>query len=192
MKDIHFYSGRMGNELFRDAFIYAQFRDGIIPDVYLQDYRYFDKYRDELMQRYGDEIGFIDKVGIHVRRGKNPTNPDEPAYSENSFYVNLGDSDYYERAMAMFPDKKFLIFSDNTVYCRERFKSDRLEIVEGGTELSDFNQLASCSDIVMANSSFSYWAAYLCKNPNKKIIYPKAWYSDGTQRTICPPTWIQI
>lgn len=192
MKNIHEFSGRMGNEMFRDAYIYAEMRRGKIPDVYLQDYRYFDEFRGELMERYGQDIGFIDKVGIHVRRAANPTNKDEPKYAENPFYVNLGETDYYERAMAMFPDREFLLFSDDIAYCQNRFKGDKITIVEGGTELSDFNQLASCEHQIIANSSFSYWAAYLNKNPNKVVIAPKDWYSDKIQRTICPPEWIKL
>ncbi len=184
MQDIHNLSGRLGNELFRDAYIYSQFRDGLVPDVYLQDFKYFEKYKDEIIKRYGDGITSLPYVGIHCRRGD---------YVGNPFYVNLADhTDYYERAMALFPDAMFFVFSDDTGYCKERFKGDNIVIVDGGTELEDFNMLASCSSIICANSSFSYWAAYLCKNPEKKIIYPKAWYSDGVQRTVCPPEWTAI
>lgn len=192
MKDIHFYSGRLGNEMFRDAYLYIQMREGLIPDVYLQDYKYFEKYKDEIKQRYGEGIGFLPYVGVHVRRAKNPINPEEPAYLENPFYVNLCETDYYEQAMAMFPDKEFLIFSDDPEYCKNRFKGDNIKVIEGGTDLEDFNQLASCESIIMANSSFSWWASYLCSNPSKIIIAPKNWYSDEIQRTFCPPEWILL
>lgn len=192
MKDVHFFSGRMGNEMFRDAYLYSQFRDGVIPDVYVQSEEYFKKYSAEIKQRYSEGIGFLPYVGVHVRRAGNPLNPAEPKYSENPFYVDLGKTDYYERAMAMFPGKKFLVFSDDPAWCKERFKGDNIQVMEGGTELEDFNQLASCSDVIMANSSFSWWAAYLCSNPSKKIVYPKDWYADGVKRTTCPPEWIPI
>ena len=48
MRNIHDFSGRLGNEMFRHAYLYAQVRDGIIPDVYLQSYEYFEKYTDEI------------------------------------------------------------------------------------------------------------------------------------------------
>ena len=66
--------------------------------------------------------------------------------------------------------------------------------MEGGTELEDFNTLASCDGIIGANSSFSYWAAYLNPNPAAKIVFPsvKNWYSDGVERTKCPESWIRI
>lgn len=183
----------MGNEMFRHAYLYAQVREGKIPDFYLQDYRYFEKYKNEIREMFGKGIGFLPFVGIHVRRAPNPTNPEEPDYSANNFYVNLADdTDYYERAMELFPDKRFLIFSDDVAYCKNRFKGDRIKVVEGGTELEDFNQLASCESQIIANSSFSYWAAYLNQHPNPKIVAPKMWFSDGVERTMCPPEWIRI
>lgn len=185
MRNIHDFSGRFGNEIFRDAFIYALVRDGVIPDVYLQDEKYFKKYEDEIKQRYGDGIGFLPRVGVHVRRGD---------YVNNPFYVDLCATDYYERAMALFPGRQFAVFSDDTKFCKERFKGENIKVVEGGTELEDFNMLASCESIICANSSFSWWAAYLCPNPAKKIVAPsvKNWYTDAQERTVCPSQWIRL
>ncbi|MEA2036717.1 MAG: alpha-1,2-fucosyltransferase [Nanoarchaeota archaeon] len=191
MKDIHYYSGRMGNEMFRDAYIYTQRRKDNIPDVYLQDEKYFKEFAEEIKERYNDGIGFIPRVGIHVRRGGNPTNPDEPNYSDNPFYVNLAEGNYYERAMELFPNGKFIIFSDDTGYCKKRFPD--IKVIEGGTELEDFNQLASCEHQIIANSSFSWWAGYLNPNPSKKVVAPKAWFADGDNSRIgIPKSWIQI
>lgn len=176
----------MGNELFRDAYIYAQFRDGKIPDVYLQSPEYFDKYRDEIRQRYGEGIGFLDFVGVHVRRGD---------YVNNPFYVDLAATDYYERAMAMFPGEKFLIFSDDPAFCKERFKGENIQVMDGGTELEDFNMLASCSiGNIIANSSYSWWAAYLNPSHSKVVIAPSVenWHVDKVERTVCPREWIRI
>jgi hypothetical protein len=183
MQNIHDFSGRLGNEMFRDAYIYAQYRDGIIPDIYLQDEKYFKKYESEIKERFGTGIGFLPYIGVHVRRGD---------YVNNPFYVDLCSTDYYDRAMALFPNKQFLIFSDDTAYCREQFKGDRITVVEGGTELSDFNKLASCEHQIIANSSYSWWAAYLNPNPNKKVIAPLAWHPDGIERTKIPQEWTKV
>src|SRR3990167_11282979 len=156
---IHALSGRMGNEMFRHAYLYAQFRDGLIPDVYLQDPKYFEKYTDEIKEMFGQGIGYLTQVGVHIRRAANPTSPTEPKYSENPFYINLADdTDYYERAMAMFPSDNFLVFSDDPDWCKEKFKDNpRVQVMEKGDEVEDFNLLASCKDIIMANSSWSWW-----------------------------------
>lgn len=140
--------------MFRHAYLYAQMRDGMIPDFYLQDPKYFEKYDDEIKAMFGTGIGYLSQVGVHVRRGKNPSNPDEPAYSDNPYYVNLCDTDYYERAMAMFPNEKFVVFTDDVEYCKEKWKDNPdVQVMEKGDEITDFNLLASCKDQIIANNT---------------------------------------
>jgi len=173
-------TGRLGNKLFQWSFLYALMREGKIPDTYVQNYEYFDKYRAELRQIFGEGIGKIDKVGIHCRRGD---------YVKNPFHTDFSETDYYERAMALFPDKEFLIFSDDKEWCKTRFPN--IEIYSGTTEIEDFNGLASCEGIVMANSSFSWWASYLS---NAKVVAPKEelWYKDGMIRCKLLKEWTKI
>lgn len=185
--------GRLGNRLFQGAYLYAQMKDGIIPDIFVQDEKYFKKYEKEIKDIFGKGIGYLSQVGVHIRRGANPINPAEPAYSENPFYVNLGKTDYYDRAMQLFPTDNFLIFSDDPEWCKEKFKDNlKVQVMEKGNETDDFNLLASCKDQIIANSSFSWWAAYCNPNPAKVIVAPKKWYSDKVERTKIPKTWIKI
>lgn len=193
MRNIHYFSGRMGNEMFRHAYLYAQLRNGVIPDYYLQDEKYFIKYEEEIKKIFGEGIGYLSQVGVHIRRGKNPTVPEEPSYSENPFYVDLTATDYYERAMDIFPDDDFLVFSDDPDWCKEKYKDNkRVQVMERGDEVEDFNLLASCKHQIIANSSFSWWAAWLNPNPAKQVIAPLNWYSDGIERTKIPDTWQRI
>lgn len=186
-------TGRLGNKMFQTAYLIAQMKDGLIPDIFVQDPKYFEKYADEIKQLFGKGIGYLEQVGVHVRRGKNPINPDEPAYSDNPFYVNLSETDYYDRAMYLFPIDNFLVFSDDPDWCREKFKGNpRVQVMDKGDEVEDFNLLSSCKDIIMANSSFSWWASWLNPNPAKVIVAPKQWYADGIQRTVLPNSWIKI
>lgn len=161
-------------------------------DFYFQDPRYFSGYEDEIKQLFGTGIGLLNQVGVHVRRGKNPTNPDEPKYSDNPFYVNLSKTDYYKRAMSLFPGEKFVIFSDDPEYCKEKFTGDNIQVMDMGDEIEDFNLLASCKHQIIANSTFSWWAAYLNPNPSKIVVAPRNWYSDGEHRTKLPLEWIVI
>lgn len=172
-------SGRLGNKMFQLAFIYAQFRSGYIPDIYVQDPYYFDEYRDEIRKMFGDGIEEIDMVAIHVRRGD---------YVNNPFYVDLTQTPYYQDAMAEFSDN-FLVFSDDIEWCKKQKIFNGCEFSEGRNELDDMNLMASCKGIIMANSSFSWWSAYLS---NAKVIAPKEWYTDGVERTKCLPEWKRI
>ena len=97
--------GGLGNRMFQMAYLYAKVKDGTIPDIYIQDEKWFENEKDEIKVIYGQGIGRIDMVSLHIRRGD---------YTGNSFYVDLCETDYYERAMAYFPDATFLIF------CRDR------------------------------------------------------------------------
>lgn len=181
--------GGLGNLLFKEAYIYAQMMDGVIPDIYLQDEKYFFKYKSQIQYRFGQDIGFQPYVAVHVRRGD---------YVGSDFHVDLTETDYYERAMALFPNNKFLVFSDSPIWCKEKFKDNsRVKVIEGGNEVNeveDLNMMASCQAIIMANSSFSWWAAYLNPNPSKRIVapYEGRWFKDGIIRTVLPIEYEQI
>jgi len=185
--------GRYGNRFFQLAFIWGQFREGKIPDIYLQDYRYFDKYREELRQLFKQEGEPLDYVSIHIRRGKNPDNPDEPAYSDNNFYVDLIKTDYYKKAIEQFRGEKFMIFSDDDdiLWNMSDLLPETEYEISYSSELGDFNKMARCKSHIIANSSYSYWCAYLSGN---KTIAPSVenWYTSGKELTICPSEWIRI
>lgn len=181
MVPIHKLSGRLGNSMFQLAYLYNQVKLGIIPDIYVQDPCYFEESRDEVKALFGSNIAPIDQVAIHVRRGD---------YCKNSFYINLmEDTDYYEQAMALFPQEKFLVFSDNIDWCKQQPIFSRCEFSEGNTDVEDMNLMAGCKAVITANSSFSWWAGFLSKGT---VIYPSQWYSDNKQRTLCPSEWIKI
>jgi hypothetical protein len=152
---------------------------GEIPDIYVQDESFFEGYEDEIKQLFSEGITPIDQVAIHVRRGD---------YVGNSFYVDLMETDYYERAMEEFPGEKFLVFSDDIEWCKKQeiFKDCEFS---GSDELTDFNRMAGCKGVIMANSSYSWWAAYLSKG---KVVAPLEWYSDGVSRTTTLDNWTVI
>jgi hypothetical protein len=185
--------GGLGNLMFKQAFLYAIWKEGIIPDIYLQSVRYWDTCQDDIREMFGQGIGEkIDKVSLHIRRGD---------YVNNNFYVDLWQTDYYKKAIAMFPeDTKFIVFCrDNQSWetdkadrewCRKNLKpllGDRFELPpKENTEIDDLNLMANCKAHIMANSSFSWWASYL---GGGRTIAPKAWFTDGVQRTELMPEW---
>jgi len=206
MVDITKITGRLGNQMFEFAALYA-FTQDLGVDYYVQDEKWFKKYEQDIKKLFGTGIGYTDKVSIHVRRGD---------YVDNKFYVDLSlpnyhhkhvdlskkqtDYDlggsyelpsYYELAMAEFPGEKFLVFSDDIEWCKQQPIFKDCEFYHG-SEVDDLNKMASCKHNIIANSSFSWWAAYLNPNPNKIVIAPKAWYADGVERTTCPKDWVRL
>lgn len=199
MKHPDFFTGRLGNRMFQIAYLYARVKMGIIPDWYLQNPKYFEGFEDEIQELFGDGIGYLEQVGVHVRRNSNPINPSEPKYSDNSFYVNLAeDTEYYQKALALFPSENFLIFSDDNEFADGFIGSiipkERFQVMERTDDVDDLNLMASCRGLVGANSSYSWWAGFLNQHPGARIVFPSVqnWYRDGIERTVCPQEWTRI
>lgn len=182
MRNLDEMFGRTGNRMFQTAYMYAKFLDKELPDIYVQAPKYFDHHREEIKRLFGQGITPINKVAIHVRRGD---------YVFNEFYVDLSKTDYYEVAMKEFPKETFLIFSDDIAWCRRQPLFRGMEFSANNSEVEDMNAMAGCKGIIMANSSYSWWAAYLNCG---KVVAPSVehWYTDGIERTRCLPEWIRL
>lgn len=196
MQSVRTTIGGLGNLLFKEAFLWSIFREGIIPDVYLQNETFFAKYKDEIKQKFGHGIGYTDKVALHIRRGD--------YLKATQFHSNLWDTNYYKEAVKHFPNEKFLVFCkdnqseaqdmDDREWCEKNLPllGIDFELYEHGTETDDLNAMASCKGIIAANSSFSWWAAYL--GNMEKVVFPKAesWFTDKQQRVGLLDSWIKI
>lgn len=197
MKNVRQEIGGLGNLLFKEAYIWGQMREGHIPDVYVQSPRYWKRYANELRGRFDLGIRKIDRVALHIRRGD--------YLNAARFHTNLWDTDYYHEAVKHFPGETFLVFckdgqneeqdAADLAWVRENFLSLNVpfEIHEHGTETEDLNYMASCKGLIGANSTFSWWAAFL-GNPAKRVVMPAEtkWFTDGVVRTELLPEWITI
>jgi len=186
--------GRLGNSMFQYAFLYSYARKLNI-DFYFQDLAFFEDHADEIRQLYSQGIPeMTNKIAVHVRRAGNPINLKEPKYCDNPFHFNLSETSYYEKGMSLFPDDEFLVFSDDPEWCLEKFKDNpSVKVMDKGDEIADMNLFASCKGIIGANSSWSWWGAFLAPYATK-IVFPSKehWFSDGVERTVCPQTWIRL
>ncbi len=198
MKSVRETMGGLGNLMFKEAFLYGQVAKGIIPDQYVQDFKYFENCKEQIRQIYQQGVHpRREMIALHIRRGD---------YVNNSFYVDLTRTSYYEEAIALFPNEKFLVFCadrqpiSDDISDREwvanwcGIKGIDFEFWNGKDEIEDMNAMASCKGHIMANSTFSTWAAFINPNQDKKIIAPMAYYTDGIERTVLPKNegWIFI
>ncbi len=123
---------------------------------------------------------------------------------DNPFYVDLTQTDYYDKAFAQFPGAKFIIFyGDKIGKFAERDrkwlnewlpkKGIQYEVREEQSDIDDMNEMASCKGFIGANSSFSIWSAFI-GGKDRKIIMPKQYYADGIERTKYPTDegWVII
>jgi Glycosyl transferase family 11 len=114
-------------------------------------------------------------VSIHVRRGDYLSFPDHhPPCSLQ----------YYREAMEWFPQAEFLVFSDDPGWCLANLKAPNVRIVTGQDPVQDMQLMSACTKgHIIANSSFSWWGAWLDANPDKVVIAPKAWF--GPSKLYC-------
>lgn len=129
----------------------------------------------EIESRYGKVLE-RETVGIHIRRG------DYLALSDHHPFVGL---EYYAQALGLFPaGTQFLIVSNDIPWCRSIFNrgpfifSDSPQEKAQGNRSAGFDLflLSRCHHQIICNSSFSWWAAYLNRNPMKKVIAPSRWF----------------
>jgi len=173
--------GRLGNQMFQYATLTALASEAG-TDIYFQDTKWFEMCIPQIKQMFGTGIGSVDKVAIHVRRG------DYLLFDHQ--YPNLLDTtDYYQKAMEEFPDAQFIVFSDDIEHCKKQDIFKNCEFSEGKSEVQDLNLMASCQGIITANSSFSWWGAFLGPE-DKKVVCPRIelW---GTPISL-PTNWCKI
>jgi glycosyl transferase family 11 len=149
---------------------------------YFQSEKYFAHCADEIRRVFTPHPAICSQIAarfgailerqpcaIHVRRAD---------YTSSSDYAQLWNTDYYRRAIDSFErDRQFLVFSDDIAWCRTYFDGLRFEFVEGFSDVADFFLMGSCAHHIIANSSFSWWPAWLNTNPTKRVVAPRAWFA---------------
>lgn len=102
---------------------------------------------------------------------------------------------YYQAAMNQTKTPFYLIFSDDIAWCKKQFIGPQFEFAEGNSPVTDLALQISCEHNIIANSSFSWWGAYLNKNPGKRVIAPGKWFGPAQPhdtRDLLPSSWTII
>ena len=109
--------------------------------------------------------------------------------------LHLSTLEYYKQALSKLPDiNKVLIFSDDIEWCKQNFIGDRFIFIQEEDYISLY-LMSLCDYNIIANSSFSWWGAWLNQNPNKVVIAPKLWFglkSNHNINDLIPSSWIKI
>jgi len=125
-------------------------------------------------------------VGVHIRRGD---------YLRLSHHHVVLNKQYYEQAFEYFKNHEFVITSDDKQWARETFGKQNIYISDFDDEEKDFWLLSSCQNNIIANSTFSWWAAYLNKNKEKIVCCPEKWFTKEANcdtKDLIPENWIKI
>ena len=129
-------------------------------------------FKDEIKNECDDLIKqFTNPIALHIRRGDFVWN------DKNHPPLSL---DYYKSALELFDsDREVIIFSDDTEWCKEQelFADDRFAVAEGGDQFYDLCLMSMCDDFIIANSTFSWWGAWLANRG--KVVAPKQWFGEA-------------
>jgi hypothetical protein len=184
------------------------FPDGVQLFGFFQSRKYFEHCQDEVRAAFDLKYveGYEDYVSIHVRRGD---------YVQHAGSFPPITIEYIYKALAELRNRlgkplKFLVFSDDIQWCKDEFSKERedritlnnfSEFSEGRNEYQDLCLMASCGHHIIANSSFSWWAAQLGNNPDRIVITPSNkrgnWFGmESGVKSDCPDLipdeWIKI
>lgn len=176
---------------------------------YWQSEKYFENYadaiRNDFVFRLPDNARLnsfceailsagVNSVSIHVRRG------DYLTKKNVSLFASLSDS-YYIDAINLLKTKrkapKFFVFSDDVDWCRAKFVGEEFVFVSdffGDMSYLDMYLMSICNSNIIANSTFSWWGAWLNKAPDKIVVAPTAWFSDKGMKSndIYPAEWLVL
>lgn len=174
---------------------------------HFQSYKYFNHNRkqiidllklpdymiEEVKSKYSDLINLKDTVSVHFRRGD---------YLTLQGVYEILDDEYYSNALSIIENySQIVVFSDDISWCKTKsiFENKNTVFIENEFDVVDLYLMSKMKNNIIANSTFSWWGAFLNQNINKKVVAPVAWF--GPQRTkdnfketrdLVPPSWIRI
>ena len=142
-----------------------------------------------------EEISSCRSVAIHIRRG------DYISHKKTSQIMSVCSMEYYKRAINfienLFKEPVFYIFSDDPDWATTHFKFlDRKTIIshnKSENSYVDMQLMSYCKHQIIANSTFSWWGAWLNPDPEKTVIAPRKWFCNGfDDGELIPPRWIRL
>ena len=142
-----------------------------------------------------EQIGSSEAVSLHVRRGDMAANPTSLAFH------GLCSLDYYRRAIAYVSERvahpEFYIFSDDIPWVKENLHLQHpchyLDLNKDAESYNDMRLMSLCRHHIIANSSFSWWGAWLNPREDKVVVAPERWFaSDFDSSDIVPSSWIKL
>ncbi len=175
---------------------------------YFQSEKYFSSEKDIIRNEFIFKPNLIshlsslvyqlknfNSISIHVRRGDFSKDP------EIAEYHGTLEKDYYNKAIDLLrsklSDPVFYFFSDDINWVKENLTYPNSVFVSDNITKNHFEDMylmSQCRHNIIANSSFSWWGAWLNSNPDKIVIAPEKWFNEGPKDTqdIVPEEWIKI
>lgn len=176
---------------------------------YWQSEKYFSDFEDTIRKDFSlkkelsaassnflEQIINSNAVSLHVRRGDYVTDK-----TTNSVHGTC-DLDYYTKAVTLLAEKykelSLYIFSDDIDWVKDNIKFDLttifVELADNIPDCEEMYLMSQCKHNIIANSSFSWWGAWLNSNVDKTVIAPVKWFNDSSIDThdLIPAKWIRV
>lgn len=191
----------------RDLFIKLKRKAGFEAEEYFQNEKYYKEIADKLKQEfilkdalsdsaqiYLAQIVASNSVSVHVRRG------DYVSDEKTKNYHGVCGMEYYNKAVALIKEKiaspVFFVSSDDIDWARKNFAGGEFVFVSAPA-IKDYEEMylmSKCKHNIVANSSFSWWGAWLNDNPDKIVVAPEKWFNDkkANNKDIVPAGWIKL
>ncbi|MBL0356223.1 MAG: alpha-1,2-fucosyltransferase [Chitinophagaceae bacterium] len=180
----------------------------IYLDGYWQSYKYFADQESLIKKQF--DLGYLTheatlkdtitnirnsvSVGLHVRRGdyiaQNNAKQSHAVCTEAFYYTAINELKKLEQR-----DIKIFIFSDDIEWCKQHLVLNEAHtFITTGVDANDLYCMSICQHNIIANSTFSWWAAWLNNNPVKIVITPDTWHLNllAKAEDRLPPNWIKI
>ncbi|WP_165871411.1 alpha-1,2-fucosyltransferase [Flaviaesturariibacter flavus] len=164
-----------------------------VAEIIRQEFR-FQQPMPPAVEELGRRLRSEESVSIHIRRGdyKNP---------ETLRVHGIQPLAYYEAAVQLLRERinapLFYIFTDDPGWVRKNLSIEGAQLVSGpvsATHFEDLYLMQQCRHNIIANSSFSWWGAWLNDNAQKMVIAPNTWFNEGPKDTqnLIPGTWLRL
>lgn len=177
---------------------------------YWQSEKYFEEFRADIIKDFefknsleglnqsiatqiNDKV--VSSVSLHIRRGDYLLNPKAKSYH------GICSLDYYQRAIYYFSENlknvHFFVFSDDPTWVQKNlpisFPHTFVSHNVGSASYNDMRLMSLCDHHIIANSSFSWWGAWLNQSPSKIVIAPIRWFlADIDTKDLLPSSWVRL
>jgi len=164
---------------------------------YFQSEKNFEEYKKQIVDLFKPKQEFISKIyglyprimnektiSVHVRRGD--------SFSAQNIHPMVTKS-YIDKCLGLLEEYSHIFcFSDDKEWVKNNLDYENITFVEGLEDYEELWMMSLCQFNIIPNSTFSWWAAYLNQNPNKRVMVPSIWFGpDGPEnyKDIYVPDW---